>query len=91
MTRSVARSVRERFEDDPSLFLENAIKQYVTDNPSNRLQSFDGEPIFDEPLVGFADGDDPIFQEYKAINATNGFSPMISTRLGKGSRFVRSS
>jgi len=33
----------------------------------NRLRAFGGTPIFDEPLVGFADGDDPIFTQYKSI------------------------
>ena len=63
----VARSVRERFEANPLLFLENAIKEYVGTSPGNRLPAFNNDPIFDEPLVGFADGDDAIFREYKAI------------------------
>ena len=58
---------RERFEANPSLFLEAAIKEYVATNPGNRLTSFDNTPIFDEPLIGFADGDDAIFQDYKVI------------------------
>jgi len=51
----------------PSLFLEHAIKEYVASSPGNRLSAFNNEPIFDEPLVGFADGDDPLFQDYKSI------------------------
>jgi len=58
---------RERFETNPSLFLENAIKEYVAGSSSNRLPAFNDDPIFDEPLVGFADGDDTIFQDYKVI------------------------
>lgn len=57
----------ERFETNPSLFLEEAIKEYVVDSPSNCHRAFNDEPIFNEPLVGFADGDDTIFQDYKAI------------------------
>lgn len=34
---------------------------------SNRLPTFDDDRIFDEPLVGFADGDDAIFQDYKTV------------------------
>lgn len=63
----VARLEREQFEANPSLFLENAIKEYVATSPGNRLTSFNSTPIFDEPLVGFADGDDAIFQDYKVI------------------------
>jgi len=63
----VARLNLERFEINPSLFLENAIKEYVASSTSNHLRAFNSVPIFDEPLVGFADGDDAIFQDYKVI------------------------
>jgi len=58
---------KEQFNKNPELFLENAIKEYVRASPGNRLPDFNNESIFDEPLVGFADGDDPIFQDYKSI------------------------
>ena len=77
----------ERFEANPSLFLENAIKEYVASSPANRLPAFNGEPIFDEPLVGFADGDDAIFQDYKEIIGHFHFTPRVvleMTRRGKG-------
>jgi epoxyqueuosine reductase len=48
----------ELFEANPSLFLMRSI---------NRLPAFDNDPIFDDPLVGYADGDDAIFQNYKKI------------------------
>jgi len=57
----------ERFRSDPAAFLEQSIKAYTLSSPLNRLAAFDGTPIFEEPLVGFADGDDPLFTEYKAI------------------------
>lgn len=57
----------ETFETNPSLFLEKCIKEFVAANPKNRLELFDNDPIFDEPLVGFADGDDAIFRDYKEI------------------------
>ena len=57
---------REIFEADAAAFLGKVIKEYVVTSPANRFESFDG-CIFDEPLVGFADGDDTIFQDYKQI------------------------
>jgi epoxyqueuosine reductase QueG len=56
---------KQRFRADPGASLENAIKKHVMSSPSNRLPAFDGEPIFEKPLVGFADGDDPIFEQYR--------------------------
>lgn len=55
------------FRANPAHFLEAAIKEYVARSPLNRLDDIDHTPIFDEPLVGFADGDDPIFTVYKAV------------------------
>jgi epoxyqueuosine reductase QueG len=48
-------------------FIRNSIERYVNESLSNRLPSFDNEPIFDDPVIGFADADDPIFQDYKGI------------------------
>jgi epoxyqueuosine reductase len=56
---------RERLAKDPNLFLERTIKKYVADNPENRLPMYRNEPLTDHPLVGFADGYDPIFQDFK--------------------------
>jgi len=46
-------------------YVIKTIKDFVLASPANRLPSFNNEPIFDEPLIGFARGDDPIFEEYK--------------------------
>jgi epoxyqueuosine reductase len=60
-------SKQAKFNIDPALFIEKAIKEYVANSPSNRFSNFDGEPIWGEPLVGFADGYDPLFSEYKTV------------------------
>ena len=57
----------ELFKTDPCLFLETVIKEYVARSPINRLTVFDDAPIWGEPMVAFADGDDPIFNEFKGI------------------------
>jgi epoxyqueuosine reductase len=62
---TVVKPDRERLEANPSLFLEELIKKYVISSPSNRIEMYNNDPIFDEPLVGFSDGYDPIFKEYK--------------------------
>jgi epoxyqueuosine reductase len=44
-----------------------AVEALVRESPDNRLQHLDGSPIFDAPLFGVADGDDPLFTNYKTI------------------------
>jgi epoxyqueuosine reductase len=64
---SISERLRESLLADPNEFLGQSIRSYVLDSPSNRLKAFDDAPIYDEPLVGFADGDDSIFARYKDI------------------------
>jgi epoxyqueuosine reductase len=54
---------RQEFER----WITDEISRYVRQSPGNRLQRLDGSPIFAEPLVGFAAGDDPIFLRLKEI------------------------
>ena len=52
----------------PEEFIEREIKRFVADSEENRFNMIDEDgPIFDEPLVGFATADDPIFEEYKKV------------------------
>ena len=48
-------------------FIEEEIKAFAHTSPLNRMPMSDNMFIFDEPLVQFAAGDDPIFTEYKTI------------------------
>lgn len=43
------------------------IRHLVHTSRRNRLHRIDNSPIFEEPLIGVADGDDPLFQSYKTI------------------------
>ena len=56
-----------RFEEEPAQFLEEFIKTIAAESHENRLSLIDDSPIFEEPLVGFADGEDSLFYEYKKI------------------------
>ena len=66
---------QERFLADPLAFLKKEAKEYLEASPANRPPSFGGDAIFDEPLLGFADGDDPIFQSYKTIVGDSHITP----------------
>lgn len=52
-----------------------AIKSYVATSPLNALRDIDSSPIWDEPLVGFADGDDELFTLYKSVVAPEHMTP----------------
>jgi epoxyqueuosine reductase len=56
-------------------FIEAEIKAFAGTSPLNRMPTSDKYFIFDEPLVHFADGDDPIFLEYKTIIGTSHLTP----------------
>jgi epoxyqueuosine reductase len=47
--------------------LTSEIEEYVATSPNNCMPFFPGEHIWDKPLIGFADGDDPLFLDYKKI------------------------
>jgi len=48
-------------------WLEQIISRLVLENTLNRLKDFGGIPIFDKPIIGIADGDDPLFEEFLTV------------------------
>lgn len=60
---------------DEKWFVET-IREKVASHPLNAMQyGLAGERIFEDPLVGFARGDDPIFEDYKKIIGPHHFTP----------------
>lgn len=55
--------------------IEEEIKSFVLNSPFNRMPDDENQPIFDEPLVKFANGNDPLFEEFKSIIATTHLTP----------------
>jgi hypothetical protein len=52
------------------------LKDKIANHPGNGMEfPFYGERVFDEPLVGFARGDDPIFNELKSVIGPHHFTP----------------
>ena len=70
-----SRPVKERLQTNPAQFIEEEIKKFVRTSPLNRLPFINDYIIWDEPLVKFANGDDPIFDEYKTIIAPTHLTP----------------
>jgi epoxyqueuosine reductase QueG len=50
--------------ENPAGWIEKTIKDYIN-SPENTLKNPQNEAAWEEPLVGFSRGDDPIFEEYK--------------------------
>jgi epoxyqueuosine reductase len=63
----------EQYEAAQSLI--NEIKSFANTSPLNRMPMASDDFIFDEPLVRFADADDPIFREYKTIIDSSHLTP----------------
>ena len=46
------------------MWIEQTVSRLVLEAPENQLVDFGDQPIFDAPLVGIADGDDPLFEVF---------------------------
>jgi ferredoxin len=55
------------FLKNPNRVLEQLIKNFILENDQNRRIQLDLGMYFEEPLVGFASGIDPLFFEYKTL------------------------
>jgi len=55
----------DTLESSPAARIESWIKEYTATSPLNSLKNSSNEKAWEEPLVGFSRGDDPIFQQYK--------------------------
>lgn len=74
-TSTMDQQSKSQFASNPNRFIEDAIRKFVSSSPMNRLEAFEDAPIFEEPLIGFADGDDPLFEEYKKVVHKDHYSP----------------
>jgi epoxyqueuosine reductase len=55
------------FLKNPRAVLEQTIRKFVRESEANRRVPFDGGVYWDEPLIGFASGTDPLFDRYKSL------------------------
>ena len=75
------------FSKDPEKFIEKAIIQFTKKSPANR-RKVDGGRYWDQPLIGFASGEDPLFKQYKKIIGKYHLTPkqIFELTFGKGQR-----
>lgn len=67
--------MREQLQTNPARFIRQKIKTFVRTSPDGRLSFMDDYLMFDEPLVKFADGDAPIFTQFKELIAPTHLTP----------------
>jgi ferredoxin len=81
------------FLKNPNSVLEQLIKNFVKDNEQNRRTPLDQGVYWEEPLIGFASGSDPLFFEYKTIIGPFHLTPremIMSALKEKGRGFLLS-
>ncbi len=66
--------------------IRDEIRDFVLENPANRFPDSD-KRYFDEPLIGFAAADDPLFNRYKTIIGDFHLTPAEIMRNCYGSVF----
>ncbi len=71
----LSQQAKTQFQKAPARFIIEEIKAFSSTSPVNRMPSTRDYIIFDEPLVKFANGGDPIFAEYKTIIAPTHLTP----------------
>ena len=62
--------------EDKASRLESLIKDFIAFSPENTLKNKTDEQAFDEPLVGFSRGDDPIYEEYRRFVGPFHWTPL---------------
>jgi len=67
----------------PAAHVIQEIKTFVVKSPLNRMATSDKDIYFDEPLVQFAGGTDPIFTEYKSIIGPEHLTPREALALSE--------
>jgi len=55
------------FLKNPDKVLEQLIKNFMNENNQNRRTQLDNGVYWEEPLVGFASGTDPLFFQFKSL------------------------
>lgn len=69
---------------NPNLIIEQMIKKFILEDESNQRKQIDNGVYWEEPLVGFCSGIDPLFSDYKSIIGPFHLTPIeIISRLLK--------
>jgi len=62
--------------DNPKKWVETLIKDFINQSPENTLKSKANDKAWEDPLVGFSNGDDPLYQQYKELVGSFHWTPL---------------
>ena len=68
-------SIAKQSKENMAKFLDNAIKDFVNNCNLNIMIPFNNLPMFVEPVVAFANGENPAFQNIKNTVASYHLTP----------------
>jgi epoxyqueuosine reductase len=61
---------------NPAKWIETLVKDFISRSPENTLKNRANEKAWEDPLVGFSNGDDPLYREYKEYVGTFHWTPL---------------
>ncbi len=70
--------------EETAVFIQEEIRAFVRNSPLNRMPDSNNDFFFDQPLVQFANGDDPIFSDYKDIIDSSHLTPREALAMACG-------
>ncbi len=74
---SVGRLKKENvMDEDQGSWVKELVETYVKTSHDNRLRRDASEPAWDEVLVGFSSGADPLFEAYKTLVGPSHWTPL---------------
>ena len=74
--------------DEKSNWVISVVRDFVLTSPANNLQNGTRERAWDAPLVGFSQGDDPLFRHYKEVVGPFHWTPREAFELAFPSESV---
>lgn len=68
--------MQDKSPTEMASWIENVILDFIDNSPENTLQGSFQEKAFENPLIGFASGDDPLYESYKEVVGPFHWTPM---------------
>ena len=68
--------MQDKSPTEMAAWIETVISDFIDNSPENTLQGSFQEKAFENPLVGFASGDDPLYETYKEVVGPFHWTPL---------------